>query len=354
MTHSNIAPTRVAVIGCGRMGAITSDETLAKLKPGWAPLNYAEAVRRTPGLELVALCDRSESHLEEAAKVHAVVKRFSDHRALLDQEEPDIAIISTRTPGRGGIICDCIDAGVGGVLFEKPLATSMSESRPVLSLLRESLIPFAFGTLRRFSETYRKARDMVEAGEIGELRSITVEHGYDMLMWGHPHSIDLMIYFSRCHEADEVRADCEFEPNSISDQRIDCDPMLKSASIRFSNGIEGTISRINGHNTHLIGTGGTLSIRDDGAYLDLAPPGETPRPIELPQPKLSCTQRAVLELAEAVRGERSPALTPDEIEANQRLLMAIARSAQTGGAKTNPNEVSGDFTVTSRFGELTA
>jgi hypothetical protein len=163
-----------------------------------------------------------------------------------------------------------------------------------------------------------------------------------------------MIYFSRCHKVEEVRADCAFAANSISEDRIDCDPMLEAASIRFSNGIEGTISRANGNSTHLIGTEGILSVRANGTCLELTSPGESLQQVELPTPELSCTQRAILELAEVVRGKRIPAFTLDEIEANQRLLLAIARSALTGGLGVHPDEVSDDFTVTSRFGELTA
>jgi scyllo-inositol 2-dehydrogenase (NAD+) len=180
MSDNKSVPTSVAVFGCGAHGAFTSEETLANMPPGWAPLNYAEAAHRTPGIKLAALCDHNEAHLEEAAKLHGVDNCFTDHRTLLDQGKPDIAIVSTRMPGRGGIIRDCIDAGVGGILFENPLATSMAEAETILSALRGSQTPFSFGALRRFSETYRRARNMIE---IGELRHITVEHGYDMLMW---------------------------------------------------------------------------------------------------------------------------------------------------------------------------
>jgi len=354
MNDNKTSPLSVAVIGCGRMGAFTSDETLAGMPPGWAPLNYAEAARTTPGLELSALCDSNQEQLEKAARQHGVKIAFADHRALLEQKKPDIAVIATRMPVRGGIIRDCISAGVRGLLFEKPLATNMAEARPVLSALRDSRIPFAFGTLRRFSEAYRHARALVEAGEIGELRNIAVDHGHDMLMWGHPHSVDLLIYFSRCHEAEEIRADCTFPPDSITKDRVDCDPMLERASIRFSNGIGGNISRANGKSTHLTGTRGTLSIHADGARLELILAGKDPQLVEMPTPVLSCTQRALSELADAVRGEGEPAFTAADIEANQRLLLAIARSALAGGKSVRPGEVPDGFTVTSRYGALTA
>ena len=57
-----------AVIGCGRMGAFTS-EGVRKFAPEcWFPLAHAEAIEAADGLDLVALCDPSEEGLARAAE----------------------------------------------------------------------------------------------------------------------------------------------------------------------------------------------------------------------------------------------------------------------------------------------
>ena len=40
------------------------------------------------------------------------------------------------------------------------------------------------------------ARDIVVSGEIGDMVEICIEHGRTMLLWNHPHSVDLLIFFA--------------------------------------------------------------------------------------------------------------------------------------------------------------
>jgi len=92
------------VIGCGRMGAFTS-ESVEKFAPRcWLPLSHAQAIRSHPDLDLAALCDPSAAALEKAARAYGVSNTFTDYRSLIDTVEPQLIGIATRTTGRAEII----------------------------------------------------------------------------------------------------------------------------------------------------------------------------------------------------------------------------------------------------------
>src|SRR5262245_32320722 len=113
-------PLRAAVIGCGRIGSRTLPELASLLPPGWLPLSHADATRCVPGLRLDALCDTNPENLKRAQQDHGVARGYSDLQALLNEIEPEILSIATRTAGRCDIIEQASRSGVRGIHLEKP------------------------------------------------------------------------------------------------------------------------------------------------------------------------------------------------------------------------------------------
>lgn len=354
------APLTAAVIGCGWAGAEVSDRARAPLPPGWTPFGHAQAIRAAPGLVLAALCDSNRERLDRAGDGLGVAARYTDHRELLRRERPQAVAIATRMPGRCRIIRDCVEAGVKGIHAEKPLGASLAECAGALDALKAGRVAFTFGTLRRFAAAYRHARGLVEEGVVGSLRHVTVEHGRDLLMWGHPHSVDLFLFFAGSLDVAAVQAACTMPEGAVRGNVIDADPYVENAVVRFANGVVGAITTAGGYNTHLDGTEGRLSILADGAQLVLRRRGGGGSPDPGPAEAVafdagpSPTATAFREIVEAVR-QGAPTATPlDAVAAGQRLLMAIALSAANGGRTVSPAEVPPDFTVTSRLGDRTA
>jgi predicted dehydrogenase len=360
MSGEDAAPFTAAVVGCGWMGAEILDRPRPVLPPGWLPMGHAQAIRATPGLALLALCDSDRARLDRAGDSLGVAARYTDHRELLREARPDVVGVATRMPGRCRIIGDCIDAGVKAIHAEKPLGASLAECLTVLEPMRRRRIPFTFGTLRRFAGAYRRARAMVADGAIGTLRHITVEHGRDLLMWSHPHSVDLLLYFAGSFAVESAQATCAIPEGAVRGNVIDADPTLENAFVRFADGIAGAITSGSGYDTRLDGSEGRLSILADGARLVLERRESDRSPYLAPAEALafeaaaSPSARAFRELVDALRTGAPTATPPDAVEAGQRLLMAIALSAAEGGHPVRPSEVPQDFTVTSRFGDRTA
>ena len=351
---------RAAVIGCGRMGADFQRNEPIDLPPGWRPLTHAEAIQSTTGLELGGFCDPDRDRLDAAARQFGVEACFTDPAKMLAELSPDIVTIATRTPERCALIRLAAENGVLGIHTEKPFASSMAECKQTMDIVEKNGVKLTFGTIRRFMDIYRTARELVASGAIGDLQHICIEHGRDMLFWSHPHSVDLLIFFAGCHDIEYVQGSCDIDPGAVSDELLDQDPVVENVVVKFANGLLGAITQGGGLNTRLTGSDGTLTIDADGANIEIRRRGNPSNAYFLePEvvdsaPEMSGTQRAIKELRDAVTGGPVPSISLSDIKCGQHILLAIAHSSIAGGVRTALAEVGDSFTVTGRFGALHA
>lgn len=349
---------KAVVIGCGRMGAFTAERVAASVPPGWMPLSHADAVATVDGVRLAGLCDVSEERLRAAGEVFGVDCLHTDFRALIDEVEPDIVCIATRTPGRCEIIEYAAGAGARGIHAEKPLCNRLSEGEAALAAVREAGAALTYGAVRRFMDAYRRARELCQSGAIGEPTEVLVEHGFTTLMWNHPHSADLLVFFSGCTDVTWVSGLCDIAGGAVHGATIDDDPVVRHAFVEFANGITGVITRGAGLSVHVHGTEGVVSVLADGSAVTLRDRAGGPyfsdaRPVDV-QPEMSGTQRAITELREFVCHGSPVSVSPEEILAGQRILFAVVASWLRDGARFDPRDLDSDMNVTGRSGGLPA
>ncbi len=349
---------RVALVGCGRMGADLGADRSA-MAPGWLPVSHAGAVAAVDGLTLVAVVDPDENRCNAAGDAFGVAARYAGASDMLAAEKPDIVCLATRTPGRAELIAACAAAGVRGLHLEKPIATSLAAARLALAACEAHRVKLSYGATRRFMEAYRKAAVLVADGAIGSLGHIAIEHGSDLLMWGHPHSTDLMLFFAGSRDVRHVQADLDLDPVTVAGEVVDADPRLRAASVLFADGVVASVSATGGLNTRLTGSLGTLAVLADGTSLELRTAGPkggyfTACATIEPAPVMSGTQRALAELRDAVRSDGLSPIDAADIEAGLALLLAMARSAVEDGRRVDPALLDPGFTVTGRYGDLTA
>lgn len=351
---------RVALVGCGRIGAHTPPHVRAACPPGWLPLNHAEAITTTPGLELAAVCDTDAARAEATAKEFGVARWFTDYRQLIEEARPDLLSIATRTAGRCDIIEFAAAQGVRGIHAEKPLGRSREECQRALQACAAHGVKLSYGTTRRYMDAYREAKRLLAEGSFGALQQITLEFGRSTLLWTHPHSVDLAVFFSGAREVEFVQATCAIAPDAVQEHTVDADPKVENAFFQFTNGVRATLTCASGLHAHLAGEHGTLTVGADGLWLEwnrkTAPADAYPLAHQrrLPAAALSGTQRAFEELAAAVRGQSSLGITPDEIALGCDLLFSIVWSSLHGGRRVSPSELPADLTLTGRTGTLYA
>lgn len=353
---SSTSPThlRAALIGCGRIGAHTPERLRQTIPAGWLPVSHAEAMLANPGLELVAVCDAQQAAAEATGKELKVPAYFTDYQELIRTVKPDIISIATRTLGRCDIVTFAAENGVKGIHVEKPLGRSLPECRRALDAVEKHGTKLSYGTTRRCMDVFRLVKSMIAAGEIGELRQITVELGRAALLWSHPHSFDLMVYFSGGRTVESVQATCTYDPKDVSGHLVDADPMIENALVQFSGGLNAVITSAPGLNVRFAGETGCLTVGADGSWLTHEKRTHPDRPyLAKPEPipftpQASGTQRAFAELIAAVQGNGPAPISPAEILRSNQLSFAVAWSALQGGRQVKLADVPEDLTITGR------
>lgn len=117
---------------------------------------------------------------EGCAKVlagNSGAKVFSNWRGLLALPEVEIVIIATLHDSLAEITLAAIEAGKH-VLVEKPAARNPAELKPVMAAAERCGVKVHVGFNHRYHRAFRKARELFEAGALGELMFIRARYGH--------------------------------------------------------------------------------------------------------------------------------------------------------------------------------
>lgn len=342
------------------MGAEPSKRLEGKVPDGWLPISHAEAIQHISGLNLCALCDNNESKLKKLSNYYNVENIYTDYRHLINDIKPDFLCIATRTEGRTDIIRYACNNGVKIIYFEKPVSRSIADCKDTLNIAAKKNVVLGYGVNRRYHASYRKAKDIIKSGAVGELREILVEHGKGSLYWSHPHSVDLILFFSETTELEYLQGTCSFTngytPSNL--MKIDNDPLIENAFFSFKNGIKASINQVVGLNTRLTCTKGIVTIYSDGSFIEVHKFKANgylalPEFINVGITK-SATVTAFNELLNTFYLKGNGSIKPSEITTGMIMLNGIVYSSHHGGIRVLPEKVPADMVITGRSGEYYA
>lgn len=351
---------KAAVIGCGRMGAEPSMRFEGVIPPGWTPLSHVESFIHAKDIELVALAEVNSARLEWAGEYYHIAALFGNYNDLFKAVSPDIIGIATRTPEKLDILREACNSGVKGAYIEKPITNNLLDSRKILNEAEAVNMVISYGVNRRYHSLYRQARDLIRAGEIGDLLEIVIEFGESPLLWSHPHSVDLMMFLSGQRpievQAELVDSTVVMQSHTI----IDSDPVVSYAQFWFDGGVRGLIVRGGGCSVRANGTHGSLEILSDGASIHLRKPNGLQKGYFLLQQTIfpviqrSATVVAIEELVRKVNGESIESISHDEIYFGMQMLWGCVFSHLQQGKKCQLADIPSDLIITGRFGNVYA
>lgn len=350
---------RVALVGCGRMGCSTTENVYNTAPPGWLPLSHADAIRTIDNLELIALCDNNNENLKRASIKLSMSRCYNDYKLMITECKPDIVSVATRTVGRTDIIAYAAESGVKGIHFEKPISNCINSCDKAINAVKSNNVKVTYGAIRRFMDTYRHVKELLEEGLIGNLVQVTIDFGQSLLLWCHPHSVDLILYYAGSKDIDYVQGDCIVNNSSVKNLIIDQDPIVKLASISFTNGIQGVITSSAGFNTQLAGTEGNINIYTNGSRIEIEKIKAKENPYfinhftESVSPEMSGTQRAFSELADSILTDGDSPIDPDEIALSQRILLSILHSSLNEARRVRIEELP-QLVITGKYGSYYA
>lgn len=321
---------RVAVVGCGKIGALFEAEPKRE-----KPASHAGAALRNPKTELVALIDADAGALAKAHKLFPRARAYHSFSACLSVEHPDIVVIATPPSARLSLIRACVQADVRTIICEKPLAMSLSEAKKIQILVKKSGMRFVLNYQRRFSPLFARVRANIAAGKFGRIQQVTCYYSNGLYNNG-GHTINALAYLLR-DKIVSVSAFVNKENATHPKGDANIDAMLTT-----KNGTRIVLQSLDqhaygAHDFHIYGTKGSAIITDYGAEL-LETPAHPSRFVGVKQLEAKSTRRFRAPLSatkDALEEALSPGASASSVESGVAVLAVLdglAKSAKRRGA----------------------
>lgn len=336
-------PVRIAVIGAGAMGQ-----------------NHIRLVSEEPEATLAAIADANEA--ARATAEAAQVPFYQDASQMMDEEKPDAVIIAT--PNRFHLSCarESVKRGIA-TLVEKPISDDLEDAEAFAREAEEAGVPVLVGQHRRHNPFVQKAKEIIDAGELGQLTVANFSYliykndeyfdvewrrrkGAGPILVNLVHDVDLMRYL--IGEPTEVQG---MQSNAARGFETEDSAVV---NVRFASGAlagiaisDATAAPWNWEATaredpqyrpfdadayYIGGTKGALSLpRLHKFSYDGASSWHKPLQMDIPAVDPALPHKMQLKhFVRVVRGEEGPVVTPADNVKTLRVLMAVKKAAETG------------------------
>lgn len=145
----------------------------ASLSATWLNASHIPALRANPDVDLVAVCTSNPESAERSRVAYGAQLGFSDFEEMAASPEIDAVAVVVRVPMHRATSLAAIRNGKH-VYTEWPLGKSTAEAEEIAAAARAAGVRHMIGLQSRFSPTLRYARDIIAAGEIGEVLTANV------------------------------------------------------------------------------------------------------------------------------------------------------------------------------------
>ena len=127
---------------------------------------------KVPGVELAGICDLYQGRLVNAKELYgADLYTTNNYQDLLNRPDIDAVLVCTTDVWHARITVDALSKGKH-VYCEKPMVYTIEEGYPVMEAAKRSGKVVQVGSQRVSSIGYLKAKELLAAGEIGELNMV--------------------------------------------------------------------------------------------------------------------------------------------------------------------------------------
>ena len=230
---------------------------------------HAAGYERLDDCELVACADVVPENAAAFAEAHDIDDShvYEDYEAMLDEAEPDVVSVCVPPALHADIVVDIAHSGVvRGVHCEKPMALTWGDAKRMVEECEAEGVALTINHQQRFGKPYRKAKDLLDDGTIGDLRRIEFreEHLYDT----GTHSFDLANFYNDMVPVEWVLAQIDYTDENVLFGTHNENQAI--AQWRYENGVYGLASTGRGEAFcgdalfRLRGTDGEIEVRDDG------------------------------------------------------------------------------------------
>jgi predicted dehydrogenase len=147
---------------------------------------------------MAAICQRTESKLNEIGDRYGIAKRYLRFEDLLADPEIDAVHINTPIPNHGEQSIAALKAGKH-VACTVPMATSVEECLEIIRLTQETGLRYMMMETVVYSREFLFMKELFDKGELGRLQFIQASHQQDMDGWpGYWPGLPPMHYATHC------------------------------------------------------------------------------------------------------------------------------------------------------------
>jgi predicted dehydrogenase len=146
---------KIGVVGCGY----------------WGP-NLIRNLRQSADCHLKVICDTSESRLSHMRRLYPEVPTTTKFEELLQDSDLDAVVVATPVRFHYSMAKAALCAGKH-VFIEKPMARTEAESEELVNLADEKGLVLMVGHTFLFSPAVRRMKEIIEAGDIGEVQYVS-------------------------------------------------------------------------------------------------------------------------------------------------------------------------------------
>ncbi|HUG16371.1 MAG TPA: Gfo/Idh/MocA family oxidoreductase [Thermomicrobiales bacterium] len=342
-------PLRAGLIGAGTIAFSAHLPAMRKLRDT---------------ISIVAVADIREDNARRAAAEYGAEAYYGDYRELLSRDDLDFVDICTPEFLHAEQTEAAASAGLH-VICEKPMASSVEEADRMIAACKGAGVRLMIAHSRRFTGRYRRIREAIDRGEIGEVRYVRENERrprsmYDSLGLATGHWTPeegrpwlTMAKYSQgaaltnaVHETDLARWFVGVDPVSIYAEARVTEPGAEAPdmltyTIEFANGAVAGAEIVNQlprgypyfHMMEVAGTHGRVRAIDPiMSPFTVADETGLRQPVNFPA-LLHVDQAYVDELAafaETLRHDTPLPITPQEARGAIELSVAAVRSSQLG------------------------
>jgi UDP-N-acetyl-2-amino-2-deoxyglucuronate dehydrogenase len=321
---------------------------------GFIAKKHASAISVIPDANLVAVCDKVPETMEYYVENYQA-KAYSDLNIMLEEEDIDTVCICTPS-GLHMSIAEQVSNSGKHLIVEKPIAMSLEETDRIINSCKKNNVKLSVVHPNRFRPVVQEVRKILDENLLGEISHASAivnwnrnQEYYDQAPWRGTkdydggvlmnqaiHNLDLLLWFMG--DPEEV-----FSFEATRFRKMEAEDVSLGV-IRFKSGALGTVqaattvyARNFEESITIFGEKGTVKIGGTNALYFEHIEMEDLSDEEITSLKLKVSndpwgipghQRIIEDLIDAIKNNRSPAVTGEEGKRALGLVLAFYKSAK--------------------------
>lgn len=138
--------------------------------------------QKHPNANLVAICQRNETKLNELGDAFGIGKRYTSYDDLLENDQIDAVHINTPIPDHGSQSIKALKAGKH-VACTVPMATTLEECEEIVRLTEKTGLTYMMMETVVYAREFLFMKQLYENGDLGKVQFLKASHQQDMDGW---------------------------------------------------------------------------------------------------------------------------------------------------------------------------